>query len=73
MLREDVVAACGRGDFYIWSIEHIDEGLEILTGVKAGARSRKGVFESGSLNRGVEARLTDFAHMRRSFNDGPVG
>lgn len=73
MLREDVVAACGRGDFYVWSIDHIDEGLEILTGVKAGTRSRKGVFESGSLNRGVEARLTDFAHMRRSFGDSPAG
>lgn len=72
MLREDVVAACGRGDFYVWSIRHIDEGLEILTGVKAGNRSRKGVFESGSVNRGVEARLTDFAHMRRSYNDGPT-
>lgn len=72
MLREDVVAACGRGDFCIWSIEHIDEGLEILTGVKAGARTRNGAFEKGSLNRGVEARLTDFAHMRRAFGEGAL-
>lgn len=73
MLREDVVAACGRGEFHIWSIRHINEGLEILTGLKAGKRLRNGAFEKGTVNRGVEARLFDFAHLRRAFHDGPVG
>lgn len=70
MLREDVVAACGRGDFHVWSIKHVNEGLEILTGLKSGKRTRKGGFEPGSFNRGVEDRLVDFAHMRRAYNEG---
>lgn len=68
MLREDVVKACGRGQFHIWAINHIDEGLEILTGVKAGKRDKKGQYSVGSINRGVDDRLIDFAHMRRAFN-----
>lgn len=68
MLREDVVKACGRGKFHIWAIEHIDEGLEILTGVSAGRQTKKGQFSSGSINRAVNDRLIEFAHMRRGFS-----
>ena len=68
MLREDVVKACGRGQFHVWTIRHIDEGLEILTGIPAGKRGKGGQFAAGSVNRGVDDRLVDFAHMRQAFN-----
>lgn len=32
MLREDVIEAIARGDFHIWSVRNVDEGIEILTG-----------------------------------------
>lgn len=36
VLREDVVEAVRQGQFHIWAISTMEEGLEILTGVKAG-------------------------------------
>ena len=38
MLREDVVEAVKNGQFAIYAVGTIDEGIEILTGVKAGER-----------------------------------
>jgi len=71
MLKEDVVKACGRGEFRIWAVRHVDEALEIATGLSAGKRGKANQFTSGSVNRGVDDRLVDFAHMRRSFNGAP--
>lgn len=36
MLKPEVVEAVATGQFNIWAIEHISEGIEILTGMKAG-------------------------------------
>jgi predicted ATP-dependent protease len=38
MLREDVVKAAHEGQFHIYEVKTIDEGIEILTGVPAGER-----------------------------------
>jgi len=36
MLREDVTAAVRSGQFHIWAVATIAEGIEVLTGVPAG-------------------------------------
>ena len=36
MLRSDVAAAIRAGQFHIYPIAHVDQGLELLTGVPAG-------------------------------------
>ncbi len=69
MLRPDVVAAAGEGKFRVIPVRTIDEGIEILTGRPAGKRTRGGAFPEGSVNALVEARLQDFARMRRRFTD----
>jgi lon-related putative ATP-dependent protease len=61
MLREDVVEAVRKGEFHIWAVSTIDEGIEILTGVPAGERSRDGTFPEGTLNFCVEQRLKEMA------------
>jgi Lon-like ATP-dependent protease len=61
MLREDVVEAIAAGQFHIWTVETIDEGIELLTGVKAGKRNTKGQFPPDSVHGKVEARLKQIA------------
>jgi hypothetical protein len=51
--------------FYIYAIKHVDEGIEILTGVKAGqkkVRSQKGEeeWEEGTINALVDRKLTEY-------------
>jgi lon-related putative ATP-dependent protease len=67
MLREDVVEAVKAGRFSIYAVRTIDEGIEILTGVKAGERAADGRFPAGTLNRMVEDKLKSFAERGRSF------
>ncbi len=57
MLRADVVEAARKGKLQIFTAADIDEGLAILTGVKAGARTDS----EPTLNRLIEDRLVGFA------------
>jgi predicted ATP-dependent protease len=59
MLREDVVAAVAEGKFTIWAIDHVDQGIEILTGVPAGEQQEDGSWAPDSINYLVDERLTE--------------
>jgi lon-related putative ATP-dependent protease len=61
MLKEEIVAAVNDDRFHIWSVKTIDDGIEILTGVKAGARRDDGTFEEGTVNERVDKRLRELA------------
>jgi lon-related putative ATP-dependent protease len=67
MLRHDVVDAVRRGEFSVHAVASINEGIEILTGVKAGTRSSDGRFPAGTINRLVEDKLRSFAERGRDF------
>ena len=67
MLRADVVEACRRGQFAVYAMETIDEGMSLLTGLPAGERGEDGDFPAGSVNKMVDERLRGFAEARRSF------
>jgi lon-related putative ATP-dependent protease len=67
MLRKDVVQAVAAGQFEIFAVETIDEGIEILTGVPAGERDEAGNFPDGTVNQRVEARLVKLAEKRKAF------
>ncbi len=67
MLREDVVEAVRAGKFAVHAVSHVDEGMEILTGLKAGERGMDGMYEAGTINRAVEDKLWTFAERVRAF------
>ncbi|MCW4019315.1 MAG: AAA family ATPase [Candidatus Bathyarchaeota archaeon] len=50
MLKEEIVDAVKEGNFHLYSVKNIDEGIEVLTGVKAGVRGGDGNFEAGTVN-----------------------
>jgi len=52
MLDEEVVSAVERGLFHIYPIDTIDQGIEMLTGVRAGK-----IGEPGTINDLVDRRL----------------
>ncbi|MCP5363621.1 MAG: AAA family ATPase [Hyphomicrobiales bacterium] len=61
MLRRDVVDACRQGQFHVYAVETIDQGIEILTGVPAGAPDGDGTFPIGTVNRAVTNSLSKLA------------
>jgi predicted ATP-dependent protease len=61
MLRQDVVDACAKGEFKVIPVETIDQGIELLTGIPAGAPDVTGRYPEGSINHRVALRLAAFA------------
>ncbi|MEM7044778.1 MAG: Lon protease family protein, partial [Pseudomonadota bacterium] len=70
MLKPEVVDAARDGRFRIFSVKTIDEGIEILTGMPAGARAGDERYPEGSINDRVERRIRGFAEARRNFQRG---
>src|SRR5262245_61218772 len=66
MLREDVVDAVREGRFHIWAVASVDDGMEILTGVRAGTQ-RDGRWEPGTVNERADSRLRDYAERLKGF------
>jgi len=60
MLSAEVREAVAAGSFRIWSVETIDEGVEILTGVPAGEPDEAGDYPEGTVHAAVHARLAGF-------------
>lgn len=67
MLRKDVVEAIKEGKFHVYPVKTIDQGIEILTGVKAGERKNDGTFEEDTVNYLVDKKLTEFAKKLKEF------
>lgn len=67
MLREDVIEAVAAGRFHIYPVADIAEGIEILTGVKAGARGTDGKFEPETVFGLADARLAEMARTLSDF------
>jgi lon-related putative ATP-dependent protease len=61
MVREDVVEAVRQGQFHIWAVSTIDEGIELLTGVAAGAVKKDGSYPRGTIHRRVHEKLSGMA------------
>jgi predicted ATP-dependent protease len=60
MLDGETVEAVRRGEFHIYPIDSIDQGIELLTGVKAGAPG-----EAGTINHLVAERFRTMAEALR--------
>jgi len=67
MLRRDLLAAAERGEFRIWSVRHVDEAVELLTGVPAGTRDAAGRFPPDSVNGRADARLAALLAARQRY------
>jgi len=70
MLKEEVVEAVKAGNFHIYPVSTVDEGIELLTGMKAGQCLEDGSFESDSINGRVQKRLATLAERLRDFTKG---
>lgn len=75
MLEERVVSAVDRGEFHIWAVKNICEGIEILTGLPSGVTEcdgeeigeSMGNYAEGSVFSLVDARLESMAQAFRDF------
>jgi len=67
MLKDEVINAVKENKFHIYAVRTIDEGIEILTGKKSGVMQADGSYPEGSVNQLVNAKLTKYAMITKSF------
>jgi len=72
MLKEEVVKAVKDGRFHIYAVSSIDEGIEVLTGMKAGERRKDDSFEPNTVNDKVDRRLKQMAETLTKFGEAPA-
>jgi predicted ATP-dependent protease len=72
MLKEEVVDAVREGKFNIYSVKTIEEGIEVLTGAKAGQRRPDGSFEEGTVNFLVDKQLRLMADQLKEYPTASV-
>lgn len=61
MLKQEVVDAVRDGKFFIYPIDKMEEGLEILTGMPAGEIKEDGTYPEGTINYLVMKRLGEIS------------
>ena len=49
MLKDEVIEAVNNNQFHIYAVTKIEEGIELLTGVKAGEKDIYGEYENGTI------------------------
>ena len=62
-LSDEVIEAVKNGEFNIYAISNIEEGIEILTGVPAGKKDANGNFPAGTVNYLAYEKLKKYAEI----------
>ena len=60
MLKRDVIQSVEKGEFHIYQVSSIEEGIEVLTGVSAGKPDKEGAYPDGTVFNAVQAKLKDY-------------
>jgi lon-related putative ATP-dependent protease len=70
MLKKEVVDAVQAGKFHVWAVGHVDEALELLTGLPAGKRLPDGTWEPDTVNAKVDQKLHHLMELARELMKG---
>jgi len=71
MLHPDIVAAAKKKKFAIHAVEHVDQALELFTGLEPGQRGKQGRYPKGTLNYLVEQELDRMRQLARELDAKP--
>jgi lon-related putative ATP-dependent protease len=72
MLRGDVIQSVEKGEFHIYAIKRVEEGIELLTGVKAGTKLKKG-YEPDTVFDLVEKKIKELYAKARAYRQDKPG
>jgi lon-related putative ATP-dependent protease len=67
VLPLEIQEAIRAGQFHLWAVSTIDEGLEVLSGIEAGTLNERGEFPAESFNGRVRRELLRMAKTIRNY------
>lgn len=73
MLKQEVIEAVKQGKFAIYPVETIEQGVELLTGMPAGKRNKKGEFPENSVFGKADRKLRHYAELIKTYLHDSAG
>lgn len=67
ILPREIQDALRAGQFHLWAVSSIDEGIEVLTGMEAGKPNERGDFSIDSFNGKVRRELQRMAKTIKNY------
>ncbi len=67
MLNQDLVAASEAGQFSVYTVDHVDQAMELLTGLPAGIPNADGIYPEGTINHRIQLRLAEWIALRQHY------
>jgi hypothetical protein len=67
MLKKDVIDAVKKGQFHIYQVSTVEEGIEILTDVPAGTPDQEDNFPEGTVYGKVQEKLKRYLERSIKF------
>ncbi|NND68253.1 MAG: AAA family ATPase [Halioglobus sp.] len=69
MLNREVQEAVASGQFHIFTATHVEQVMELLSGLPAGTQGKDGSFAGGSFQRAVQQRIEELQELHNTFAD----
>lgn len=67
ILPDDLQRSIAAGEFHLFGISHIDQGILLLTGMRPGILTRRGQYSPGTFNAIIEEKLKSLAQKMKGF------
>lgn len=67
MLDLEIIEAVKSGMFHLWAVDHVDQGIELLTGIPAGQPDENGDYPEGTINYLVNLRLDELSQGMKEY------
>ncbi len=67
MLKREVVVAANEGQFHVYAVSTIEEGIEILTGVPAGTPDAQGLYPANTVYGRIHNKLKTYLERSLQF------
>lgn len=69
MLKDEIIEAVRAGEFHVYAVKNIDEGIEILTGIPAGIRDEQGNYPEDTVYSNVQKKIEKFARIAEEYEE----
>lgn len=67
MLREELLESAAAGLFHVHAVDHVEQAMELLTGLPAGVADSRGIYPAESINGHIQARLAEWTVLRQQY------
>jgi predicted ATP-dependent protease len=69
MLKREIVTAVEKGEFHIYQVARVEEGIEILTGKEVGQADTAGIYPEGTIYGEVQKKLKHYMELEMQLRN----